>query len=62
MKKGYISVIIPVYNCENYLSKCLESVIHQTYDKLEIILINDGSTDQTDRICKDYAKSISSNG
>ena len=55
MIKGYISVIIPVYNCENYLSKCLESVIHQTYDKLEIILINDGSTDQTDRICKDYA-------
>lgn len=55
MKKGYISVIIPAYNCENYIGKCLESVIHQTYDKLEIILVNDGSTDQTDRICKDYA-------
>lgn len=55
MKEGYISIIIPAYNCEKYLNRCLESVIHQTYDKLEIILINDGSTDQTDRICKDYA-------
>lgn len=55
MKKGYISIVIPAYNCEDYLEKCLESVIHQTYKKLEIILINDGSTDQTAEMCKNYA-------
>lgn len=50
-----ISVIIPVYNCEKYLSRCLESVLNQTYKELEIILINDGSTDHSADICKKYA-------
>ena len=40
-----ISIIIPVYNNEKFLDKCLESVINQTYENLEIILINDGSKD-----------------
>lgn len=54
MKKR-ISVIIPIYNCEKYLDRCLESLIHQTYKNLEIILINDGSTDKTSIICDKYA-------
>ena len=43
--KELISVIIPIYNAEKYLRQCLESVINQTYKQLEIILVNDGSTD-----------------
>lgn len=50
-----ISVIIPIYNVEPYLSACLDSVIHQTYQNLEIILVNDGSTDTCPQICEDYA-------
>ena len=42
-----ISVIIPAYNCEKYLEQCVRSVMNQTYKNLEIIVINDGSTDQT---------------
>lgn len=51
-----ISVIIPVYKVESYLSKCIESVIEQTYKNLEIILIDDGSPDQCPQICDQYAK------
>lgn len=50
-----ISVIIPIYNVEKYLSACLESVIHQSYPHLEIILVNDGSTDSCPQICDEYA-------
>ena len=50
-----ISVIIPVYNVEKYLSECIESVINQTYKNLEIILVNDGSTDSCPQICDAYA-------
>lgn len=50
-----VSVIIPVYNVENYLKLCLDSVLAQTYSNLEIIVINDGSTDSSDLICRDYA-------
>lgn len=50
-----ISVIIPVYNIEKYLGRCLESVVNQTYRDLEILLIEDGSTDGTLDICKSYA-------
>lgn len=51
-----ISIIVPVYNVEGYLDKCIESIIHQTYTKLQIILINDGSVDGSGKICDDYAK------
>lgn len=50
-----ISVIIPVYNVEKYISQCLESVCNQIYDDLEIILIDDGSTDTSGEICDEYA-------
>ncbi|HCN11492.1 MAG TPA: hypothetical protein DIS75_04025 [Chryseobacterium sp.] len=51
-----ISVIIPVYNVERYLKQCLESVITQTFRNLEIILVNDGSTDGSAQICNKFAK------
>lgn len=51
-----ISVIVPVYNVEKYLAKCLNSVIHQTYENLQIIIIDDGSTDHSGRICDEYSK------
>lgn len=50
-----ISVIIPVYNVEQYLKCCLDSVVSQTYRKLEIVLVDDGSTDKSSSICDEYA-------
>lgn len=52
--KDLISIIVPVYNCENYISKCLDSLVSQTYKHIEIILVNDGSTDNSVDICKKY--------
>uniref|UniRef100_UPI0040282AFB glycosyltransferase family 2 protein n=1 Tax=Anaerostipes hadrus TaxID=649756 RepID=UPI0040282AFB len=51
-----ISVIIPVYNVEKYLDKCIESVVRQTYQNIEIILVNDGSLDNSGQICDKWAK------
>lgn len=51
-----VSVIIPVYNVEKYLSKCLDSVLSQTYPHIEVILINDGSKDNSLNICQAYAE------
>ena len=47
-----VSVIIPVYNAENFLEQSIQSVINQTYSNIEIIIINDGSTDESAEICK----------
>ena len=51
-----ISIIVPVYNVEEYLKECIDSILNQTYKNLEIILVNDGSTDKSGSICEDYAK------
>lgn len=51
-----ISIVIPVYNTENYLEKCIESVINQTYSNIEIILVDDGSTDSSAQICDVFAE------
>lgn len=51
-----VTIIIPVYNVEKYLPQCIESVINQTYKNLEIILINDGSSDSSGKICEKYAE------
>lgn len=53
---GKISIIIPIYNAELYLNRCLSSVCMQTYTNLEIILVNDGSSDDSEEICLDFKK------
>ena len=50
-----ISVIVPVYKVEPYLKQCVDSIINQTYKNLEIILVDDGSTDNCGKICDEYA-------
>lgn len=50
-----VSIIMPVYNGEKYLRECLESLVKQTYSRLEIVLVNDGSTDHSLEICQEYA-------
>ena len=51
-----ISVIVPVYNVEEYLEECLESIQKQTYSNIEVILVNDGSTDRSKEICEQYCE------
>ena len=51
-----ISIIVPVYNVENYLEECLDSIKNQTYTDIEVILVNDGSTDNSQAICEKYCK------
>ena len=51
-----ISVIIPVYNTELYIARCIDSVLKQTYENWELILVDDGSGDKSGTICDDYAK------
>lgn len=50
-----ISIIVPVYKVEDYLEKCIESILNQTYKNIEIILVDDGSPDRCGKICDDYA-------
>ena len=49
-----ISVIVPIYNVEQFLSKCIQSIINQSYSRLEIILVDDGSTDDSPQICDEF--------
>ena len=50
-----ISIIVPVYNVKNYLEQCLNSLANQTYKNIEVLLVNDGSTDGSDKICEKYS-------
>lgn len=51
-----ISVIVPIYNVEQYLNKCVESIVNQTYKNLEIILVDDGSPDNCPKMCNAWAE------
>lgn len=53
---GTCSILVPAYNVEKYLGRALDSIIYQTYKDLEIILIDDGSTDSTPQICDEYGE------
>lgn len=56
MESNLISVIVPAYNIAEYLPRCLDSILNQTYSNLEVIVISDGSTDGTDNVIKEYAE------
>lgn len=56
MENQLISVIVPVYNVEEYLKQCLDSILEQTFSNYEVILVNDGSTDSSGLICQEYAE------
>lgn len=51
-----VSVIVPIYNGENYIKTCLESLANQTLSDIQVIMINDGSTDQSEKICREYVE------
>ena len=56
MENPLISVIVPVFNVETYVSRCISSILNQTYKNLEILLIDDGSTDSSGKICDSFAE------
>ena len=56
MNNPVISIIIAVYNAERYIKRCLDSILNQTFNDFEVICINDGSSDDSRKIIKDYAQ------
>ena len=54
INNGKVSVIIPVWNAHDYIRRCVDSIVNQTYENLEILLVDDGSTDDSLQICREY--------
>ena len=54
--KPIISIVVPIYKVEQYLDKCIKSIINQTYKEIEIILVDDGSPDRCPKMCDEYAE------
>ena len=54
--QGLVSIVVPVYNSEKTIDRCIKSILNQTYSAVEIILIDDGSTDGSGKICDEYEK------
>ncbi len=55
-KNDLISIVIPIYNVQDYLERCIQSIISQTYKNIEIILVDDGATDNSGKLCDEYLK------
>ena len=62
MLKDTVSVIVPAYNREKYIKRCIDSILNQTYPKLQIIAVDDGSKDKTPQILNDYANQVTDHG
>lgn len=62
MQEKLVSILIPCYNAENYLEDCLSSILNQDYDKIETIIVNDGSTDNSEKIINKYIEIFKNNG
>ena len=56
INNGKVSVIIPVWNAHDYIRRCVDSIVNQTYENLEILLVDDGSTDDSLQICREYER------
>ena len=55
-EKNKLSVIVPVYNAEKYLNRCIRSILNQTYRNIELVLVDDGSTDKSVQICDKWTE------
>ena len=56
MREIRVTVVVPVFNVERHISKCIESILAQTYSNIQVVLVDDGSTDNSGKICDGYAK------
>ena len=61
-KQPLVSMIVPCYNCEKWIGRLIESVISQTYDNIELIVVNDGSTDRSGEIIDFYEQKVTDRG
>lgn len=56
MSNGLVTIVLPIYNVEKYLNRCINSIVNQTYKNLEIILVDDGSPDKCPEMCDEWEK------